>query len=69
MFRSDQVLSAQTLRRYFPSISKKLSEEPQALLILQRGKDPLVLVSSEIFEDLVEKAYQRGIKPQSPIVL
>lgn len=58
MFRSDQVLSAQTLRKYFPEISRKLTEEPQALLILRRGKDPLVLVSSEIFEDLVERAYR-----------
>lgn len=65
MFKSDQVLSAQTLRRYFPSISKKLSEEPQALLILRKGKNPLVLVSCEIFEDLVERAYYRGVKPEA----
>ncbi|MCB0325039.1 MAG: hypothetical protein KDD69_15755 [Bdellovibrionales bacterium] len=58
MFRSNQVLCATKLIRQFARISQELQDDPQALLITQKGKDPLVLVNAEIFEDLLHRRFE-----------
>ena len=39
-------------------ISNLLYVQPQALLITQRSKDPLVLVNAAIFEDLLQLRFE-----------
>jgi hypothetical protein len=57
MFSSNQVITATELVRNFPRFSKMLTYEPQALLITQKRSSYLVLVSAEIFEDLLSKNF------------
>lgn len=57
MFSSNQVITATELVRNFPRFSKMLTYEPQALLITQKRSSYLVLVSAEIFEDLLRNNF------------
>lgn len=52
MFLSRQVLSATSLIKNFRLWSATLSKEPQALLVVRKGSEPLVLVNASIFEGL-----------------
>ncbi|MBX7145086.1 MAG: type II toxin-antitoxin system Phd/YefM family antitoxin [Oligoflexia bacterium] len=60
MFKSDQVISATYMLKHFPRISARLENSAAPLLIVQRNKRFLVLVSAEIFEDLVEARFGAG---------
>lgn len=57
MFTTDQILTATKLLRNFPRFSRLLQREPQALLITQKGGNHVVLVSAEMFQDLVRGAF------------
>jgi len=62
MFRSSQVLSATQLMRNFRAVSNELREHPQALLVIQKSADPLVVVNAAIFEDLLEGNIEAAIR-------
>jgi len=57
MFTINQIISSARLRRDFYSTLRWITGNPQALLITQKNKEPLVLVSGRIFEDLVHNRY------------
>jgi hypothetical protein len=54
VFTSKQVIPAAKMIKQFSLISKLLSVNPQALLIMQKSRDSLVLVNAEIFEELLQ---------------
>lgn len=54
MFTSNQVITATSLVKNFRKFALLLRGDPQALLITQRGKDPLVLVNASVFEELLQ---------------
>ena len=54
MFLSRQIINSTSLIKRFRQIVSLLKNEPQALLITQKGGKPLVLVNACIFEGLVE---------------
>lgn len=54
MFKATQIISATQLIRNFKRISWELSTHPQAILIMQKKGEHLVLVNAEIFEELME---------------
>lgn len=57
MFTTKQIFTATTLMKNFSKISEQLREHPQACLITQKSGDFLVLVSAEIFENLMEQVF------------
>ena len=57
MFSSKHLITASKLQRNFSEIANRLEEQPQALLIVQKSKNPLVLVNADIYEDLVKRVY------------
>ena len=57
MFRSDQVMSASAVRKNFSKLAMRLRKDPQAILITQKNGHKLVLVSAEIYEDLMDARY------------
>ena len=67
MFTSSQIINATQLIKQFRQIAAKLNKEPQALMITQKGGNPLVLVNAGIFEDLVHfrhEAQSAGFQPR-----
>lgn len=60
MFKSHQVLNPIKLIKNFGSIVTEMTNEPQAILIVPRKGDKLVIVNADIFEDLVEFKYGRN---------
>lgn len=70
MFRSQQIITATDLIKNFKLLSKALAEEPQALLVTQKSKEPLVLVNASIYEGLIEEsAYNVMRRGENPYYL
>lgn len=53
MFRVDQIITATMLIKKFRQVRRYLNHNPEALLIIQKGADPLVLLNAELYEELL----------------
>ena len=59
MFHIDQIITATQLIRHYKQFAKLLLNEPQALLVTHKSGQKLVIVSAEIFSDLVHQNFGR----------
>ena len=66
MFKSHQVISVSALIRHFGYYARRLNQDPQALLVMQKGRENLVLVNAGIFEDLLEFKLERDNPLSNP---
>ena len=62
MFKASQILTRTKLLKHFNLVARHLSAHPQALLITQRGSEPLVLVNAEIWETFLEERLQKDVQ-------
>jgi PHD/YefM family antitoxin component YafN of YafNO toxin-antitoxin module len=70
MFRSEQIITATQMIKKFNTLSQELQNNPQAMLITQKSKDPLVLVSAKIYESLLENCcYNTMRRGENPFYL
>ena len=54
MFKSYQIISSHKLIKNFGNIIREFTIKPQAVLIIPKRGDKLVLVNAEIFEELLD---------------
>ena len=65
MFRSYQIISPHKLIKNFGNMVRELSVKPQAVLIIPKRRDKLVLVNANIFEDLLEFRHSAQLSSES----
>ena len=64
MFRIGQIITPTKLIRNFSRIADHLAQYPQALLILQRSGQHLLLMDAELFDQMMERTHAESAQLQ-----